>query len=730
MNTTTAVRPVPILWGDLETYSTVPIAHGIHAYAEHAELLLFSYAIGDGPVTVWDCTATAEMPPHLAAALNDPAILLYFHNSQFDRTLLKRHGIQVPLERWRDSMVQALAHSLPGALSTLCEIFRIPVEQAKAAAGKRLIQLFCKPLPAHYKLRRATRATHPVKWSEFIDYARLDVAAMRAIEKCLPCWNYPQLELAAWHLDQTINDRGFLVDTELAQAAIRAVEHAKATLATRTTVLTHGAVQAATQRDALLHYLADVHQLVLPDMQQSTLEQLRNNPALSDTVREIIAIRLQASATSTAKYATLLNAVSSDGRLRGALQFNGASRTGRWAGRLFQPQNLPRPTLSPTMIEHGIKAMKAGYEELLFSDVMALASNTLRSCLIAPKDKQLIVADLANIEGRVLAWLAGEKTKLQAFRDFDTCKGVDGCWYTGAAITRSAFHRTPIALQRDADNTLQRHGHDIYKLAYANSFGTDPARVTKEQRHIGKVQELALGYGGGVGAFATFAALYQIDLEAMAAQARASLPPLLLDEAVGFLEWSKEQQRDTYQLSDCAWLVCDVFKRAWRNAHPAITSFWKELQTAAIGAIEHPETVYTCRLITLRYSQAWLRIYLPSGRALYFLAPCIDENGTLSYMGTHPVTRKWMRITTYGGKLAENITQAVSRDVLAACMPAIEAAGYSIVLTVHDEIITEADNATTFSAEHLAALMTTPPPWADGLPLAAEGFAADRYRKY
>ncbi|WP_233242692.1 hypothetical protein [Xylella fastidiosa] len=216
----------------------------------------------------------------------------------------------------------------------------------------------------------------------------------------------------------------------------------------------------------------------------------------------------------------------------------------------------------------------------------------------------------------------------------------------------------------------------------------------------------------------------------MAIQARASLPPLLLDEAVGFLEWSKEQQRDTYQLSDCAWLVCDVFKRAWRNAHPAITSFWKELQAAAIGAIEHPETSYTCRLITLHYSQPWLRIYLPSRRVLYFLAPRIDENGTLSYRGTHPVTRTWTRITTYGGKLAENITQAVSRDVLVACMPAIEAAGYSIVLTVHDEIITEAANAAAFSAAHLAALMATPPPWADGLPLAAEGFAADRYRKY
>nr|WP_233242688.1 DNA polymerase [Xylella fastidiosa] len=505
------------------------------------------------------------------------------------------------------------------------------------------------------------------------------------------------------------------------------MERAKQTLAQRTEALTGGAVQAATQRDALLQHLNTAHGVALPDMQQHTVARCVDDPALPETVRELLSIRRQASSTSTAKYQALLHCTSPDGRLRGTLQFNGASRTGRWAGRLFQPHNLPRPTLSQEVIAVGIDAMKAGCVDLVFDDVMALTSSALRSCLIAPTHKKLVVADLSIIEGRVLAWLAGETPKLHAFREFDTCQGVDGTWHSGEAITHAARRGAPLALQWNAEHEPLRKGEDIYKRAYAHSFGIAPQAVTKEQRQIGKVQELALGYGGGVGAFAAFAALYHIDLEAMAAQ--AVFPPLLLQEATELLEWTKANHRPTFGLSDRAWLACDVFKRAWRNAHPAIAAFWQALQFAVTDAIHHPETAHTCCGITVQYRRAWLRLRLPSGRVLYYAAPRVDEHGALSYMGTHPITRKWTRLTTYGGKLVENITQAVSRDVLAACMPAIEAAGYAIVLTVHDEIITEADDHPCFNAAHLAALMATPPPWAQGLPLAAEGFDTHRYRK-
>ena len=682
------------LFLDLETFSPVPITHGTHAYAEQVEILLFAWAIDDGPVRVVDEANGEPRPKELLEAFADPAVLVTAHNSHFDRTILRHTGTPIALPRWRDTMVKALAHSLPGALGDLCDILKIPTDKAKDKAGRQLIMLFCKPRPATSKVRRATRETHPAEWAKFVEYAALDIEAMRAIDKKLPAWNYQAGELALWHLDQAINDRGVMVDTDLAHAAIRAVERAQRGLAKRTSDLTLGVVQAATQRDALLRHLVAAYGIDLPDMQQSTLERRIADPDLPAELRELLAIRLQASTTSTSKYKTLAKAVSSDGRLRGTLQFNGASRTGRWAGRLFQPQNLPRPVLKQDAIDQGIEALKSDCEDLLFGSVMELTSSAIRGCIIAPKGKKLVVADLSNIEGRVLAWLAGEEWKLQAFRDFDA-----------------------------------GHGHDLYKLAYAKSFGIKPEDVTKDNRQVGKVQELALGYEGGVGAFLTFAAAYNIDLEAMGEQAFAAIPTNIMDEARNALEWTKQQKRPTFGLSDRAWLVCDSFKRAWRYGHPAISSFWKDLEEAARMAVLRPGVIYECRMLKLRRDGAWLRIRLPSGRFLCYPSPQVDEAGKLSYMGINQYSRKWSRLKTYGGKLAENVTQAASRDVLAGNMPAIEAAGYQTVLTVHDEVITEAPDTTEFNADHLAGLMSSVPAWATGLPLAAAGFESYRYKK-
>jgi len=325
---------------------------------------------------------------------------------------------------------------------------------------------------------------------------------------------------------------------------------------------------------------------------------------------------------------------------------------------------------------------------------MELCASALRGCIVAPSDKKLVVADLSNIEGRVLAWLAGEAWKLQAFADFDV-----------------------------------GHGPDLYKLAYAKSFGIQPDAVSKDQRQVGKVQELALGYEGGVGAFLTFAAAYAIDLEAMGEQAIDAIAPAVLQEAMRALEWTKQQDRPTFGLSDRAWLVCDSFKRSWRYAHPATSSLWKDLEDAARLAVLDPRKTKTCRSLKLRRDGAWLRIALPSGRSLCYPSPQVDEAGKLSYMGVNQYSRKWSRLKTYGGKLAENVTQAVARDVLAANMPAIEREGYRIVLTVHDEIIAEAPGTPEFNAGHLAGLMATNPSWACGLPLAAAGFESTRYRK-
>ena len=683
-----------ICWSDIETYSEVPIACGTHAYAETAEVMLWAFAIDDGPVEVWDLTAGGLMPVLLTFALADPGCVFVFHNSHFDRTVLRHCGFEIPDHRVNDTMVKALAHSLPGGLDKLCEIFDIPVGKAKDKDGRRLVLLFCKPRPAKSNPRRATRETHPAEWAKFVEYARLDVEAMRAIDAKLPTWNCSSSERALWELDQAINDRGFAVDVELARAAIATVQVEQARLADRTQALTGGDVQAATQRDEMLRHITRAYGVALPNMQQSTLERRINDPELPAALRELLAIRLQASTTSTAKYQTLLRAVSKDARLRGTLQFCGAGRTGRWAGRLFQAQNMTRPTMPSEDIACGIDAVKAGCADLLFDLLLQLLSNCLRGVIVAPPGRKLVCADLANIEGRGLAWLAGEQWKLQAFRDYDAGEGPD-----------------------------------LYKMAYAKSFGVPPDEVAKDQRQIGKVQELALGYEGGVGAFVTFAAAYGIDLEAMAEQAFSAIPADILDEARSALEWTKRTDRQTFGLSDLAWMVCDAFKRAWRYGHPATASFWRDLQDAARIAVQNPGRAFDCRRVSLRRDGAWLRVRLPSGRYLCYPGVRLGEGNKLSYMGVNQYTRQWARLETYGGKLAENITQAVARDVLADNMPRVEAAGYRIVLSVHDELITEAPDTPEFNAAHLSALMATPPAWAEDLPLAAEGFEAARYRK-
>lgn len=688
-----------VLWIDLETYCDVPITHGTHRYAERVEILLFAYAINDGPVTVWDVTTGSPMPENLADALRN-ADEVVAHNSHFDRTVL-RHAMPdaanaLPLYKWRDTMVQALAHGLPGALGQLCEILGVPTDKAKDKAGKALLQLFCKPRPATAKIKRATRDTHPAEWQTFIAYASLDIDAMREVHRRLPNWNYSGAELALWHLDQTINDRGVTIDLGLADAAVRAVDLAQSELATRTVDITNGQVQAATQRDAMLLHVLQEYGVDLPDLQMSTLERRIADPDLPAGLRELLQIRLQASTTSCSKYKTLMKGTSSDSRLRGLLQFCGASRTGRWAGRLFQPQNLPRPTLKQAQIDLGIEALKSDCADLLFDDVMQLTSSAIRGCIVAPERKKLVIADLSNIEGRAQAWLAGENWKLRAFSNFDAGTG-----------------------------------DDLYKIAYGKSFGIAPDMVTKEQRQIGKVQELALGYEGGVGAFVTFAAAYGIDLDQLAERAVNAIPHDTWDQARSMLDWHRKKGRDpapSLGLSERAWLMCESFKLAWRDAHTAIAHYWRALDAVVREALDNPGTTFHCRLLKIRRDGAWLRLVLPSGRAVcYPSAQLVD--GKITYMGMNQYSRKWCRLTTYGGKIFENVCQAVARDVMAYNMAAIEGAGYAIVLTVHDEVIGEAPDTAEFNAPHLSRLLAANPSWAPDLPLAAAGFDTYRYRK-
>lgn len=685
-----------ILFADTETYNDISITCGTGKYSATAQVMLYPYALNKGEVEVWDRFSNPEPPKHFQEAFG-VADAYVFHNFMFDGNVL-RHNLPEfcpPVEKVVDTMVRAYACSLPGALGDLCEILGVPVDKAKDKEGKKLIHLFCKPLPVGRKYPRATPETHPQEWEAFKEYARLDVEAMREVYYRLPKFNATESEKILWELDQKINRRGVQVDVLFAKKALEAIEVAKKGLTERTQDLTNFELDSATRRDALIKHLLENHGFEIADLQKSTIEAVLKDPSLSSGLRELLEIRLQACTTSTSKYTALVNGANDDGRLRCLLQLNGASRTGRWSGRTFQPQNLPRPNLKQSQIDAGIKFILAGCADLFTDNVMELTSNTVRSAIIAPKGKKLVVSDLSNIEGRVQAWLAGETWKLKAFSDFDNGTG-----------------------------------HDLYKLAYAKSFNVRPEDVTKDQRQIGKVQELALAYEGGVGAFVTFATAYGINLDDLAQ--KAVIPAEAIKASENLLQFFKDKKRSTLGLSDETWVACDALKRLWREAHPNISELWPALKSAAADCITMPGHVVRLGKLTLERKANWLLIRLPSGRSLCYPNPRCEGEGydeKVSYMGMNQFNRKWQRLSTYGGKFFENCSQAVARDVMAANMPLIEAAGYEIVLTVHDEVICEAPDSPEFNAKHLSSLLAAAPSWALDMPLAAGGFEDYRYRK-
>ena len=648
-----------VLYLDLETFCETPITHGTHKYAESAEVLLVAVARNDSPVEVWD---TQDLPNWRSDLqfLIDIAGEVVIQNSVFDRTVLRHQGVTIPVEKITDTMVLALQHSLPGSLGALCDVLGVPQDKAKDKAGKKLIQLFTKPLARNRKLRRATRDTHPEEWSAFIEYARLDVDAMRHVLGLLPRWNDTAGERALWLLDQAVNDRGVAIDLELARSALRAFERTSRSLAARAGRLTDGAVSSLTQRNKFLEHLREEHDFVLADATKGSVAA-----ALDDAegvVQELLEIRQQAAATSPAKYKVLLNATSSDGRLRGTIQYCGASRTMRDAGRLFQPQNLPRPAMPAKRIEVGIEAMKADCEDLLFDNVSELCASAIRGCLIPAPGCKFVVSDLSNIEGRVAAWLAGEEWKIQAFRDFD--RGI---------------------------------GPDLYIASYARTFSVPIEQVIDNKkngdgsmRQIGKILELSMGYQGSVGAFAKMGGA-----------------------ALGMGE------ERTLELV-----------RAWRNAHPNIRRFWYDLEGAAKGAIRNPDMAMEVRGIRFDMKQGWLRMRDPTGSYIGYPNARIDEDsGQILFDGVNQYTRKWGALETYGGKLFENLTQKTARHVFKHGLRKAEAAGYKLVIPVHDEAVCEVPDSPEYTAEALSACLATNPSWAVGLPLAASGHEMYRYAK-
>lgn len=651
-----------MLWIDTETYSETPIRRGTFVYAADAEVMLVSYAVDDGPVSVWDRTADGEMPADLLLALRDQSVPITAHNAQFDSNVM-RLGRDVPImmtvagenvRRWRCTMVQALSHSLPPKLSALGAVLHLPPEMLKDE-GAQLIHLFCKPLPVVSKLRRATRETHPEEWARFVTYAGQDIVAMRECARRMKRWNWTPADVELWHLDQIINRRGFAVDRELAEAAVAICGRAARKNANAVEMMTDGAVERATQRGRLLRHLLEEHGVTLPDMKATTLERRIDDPDLPQGVRDLLALRLAGNKNAVSKYNVLLRGVSADDRMRGTLQFRGAGRTGRDAGRLFQPQNLPRQKADPDEIAGWITLAKDDVTEIASVDDAQFASDALRGCIVAAPGTKLVQADYSNIEGRIVAWLADERWKLDAFAAFD-----------------------------------RGEGPDLYNVTYARAFSVDVDTVTKGQRQEGKVIDLAGAYQGWVGAYQTFATLYRIEATDQQAARRMG---------------------------------------AWRDAHPATRAFWPRLERNVRLAIAKPGGVFEVNdKITVVFRKPWLGIRLPSGRVLCYPHARL-EGDEIWFKGQSQYSRGWSDQQTYGGKLTENITQAIAADLLWGAVAKAEANGYPVVLRVHDELLTEPRDEPRFSVAGLVALMTDTPPWAEGLPIAAAGFETHRYHK-
>lgn len=729
-----------LLFLDTETFSPVDLKKsGAYAYSEHpeTEIMICSYAFDDEPVQVWDSTDGSRMPEDLRKGLRQvqrgKAKLVMQNGLLFDRLLMREcWGIDIDPRNIIDTMICAFRHSLPGSLDALCQVLQVEEENAKDKRGKALIQRFCKPTPKNYKVRRYTSETHPGEWAEFLAYAKSDISAMREVYHSLPQWGDTEFENTVLAVDQRINDRGFYVDTALANAAIDAVKQHKIELQAEANAkwgagLT-GAAFLPTLRD-----LAPGHEIL--NAQKSTLNDLLADDDLPDDARTIIEMRLGASSTASTKYNPLLLGLSADGRRRGCLQYGGASRTLRFAGKGFQPQNLARGYFAGEELDLGIELLLKGRAHWLY-DISKLTASTVRGCIIPEPGNKLVVADYSNVEGRGLAWLAGEEAALATFRS----------------------------------------GLDIYCVTAGKMFGMEPDYIKKNRkdlRQIGKTCELALGYSGGVGAFVNMAKVTGLDLHGMAELMAGSFPEHIWAGAKKGYEYARIQEknkkgfagqkadRPSYDLPKNVWLTCDAIKRMWRESHPATIRFWRELEDGAMMAIKNPGVPYWAgdevrldgnKAIKITRTKTkkgepgwWLKLEMPSGRILSYPGIGIsvekqvqdddyEESKTtykerIRYMGVNQTTRQWGKQYTYSGKLCENLCQAFCRDLLAAALVRVEEAGWPIVLHVHDEIVCEVPNTEEYNAEKLEHLMCILPEWAGGFPLAAEGQELKRYAK-
>jgi DNA polymerase len=657
---------------DIETYSSVDIKKsGLYKYVESPDfqILLFAYSVNGEPTQIIDLANGEQIPKDVVTALFNPEVIKKAYNAAFEWYCLSKHFI-VPfpgnwLSQWRCTMFHGLYCGFTAGLGVTAKVLGLPQDKHKMTVGSSLIKLFCTPTKPTKKNGNRTKTLphhEPEKWQLFKEYCIQDVEVEKEIDKRLTHFPVPEKEQKMWELDQRINAFGVKIDKELVDSALYISKLTTAQLTEEAISIT--GLNNPNSDQQLSGWIAKKG-IVMENMQAATvsemIETLKANPGFSD-VKRALELRQELSKTSVKKYVSMETVMCADGRVRGILQFYGANRTGRWAGRLVQVQNLPRNYLQT--LDHArqlLKAKNADALKVIYGNIPDTLSQLIRTAFVPSEGNQLAIADFSAIEARVIAWLAGEQWRLDVFNTH------------GKIYEASASQMFGVPLE------LIKKGNPEYAL-----------------RQRGKVAELALGYQGGPYALETMDYDKAIDPE----------------DRPG------------------------IVKR-WRAANKRIVDLWFSLENAALSVMRTGQPAGVKGLILARESDIqngldFLTVTLPSGRKLFYVKPFLAENDfgkeAIHYFGLNQTTKKWEKQSTYGGKLTENIVQAIARDCLAITLERLENAGYQTVMHIHDEAVLDVPREKA-DLDTIIDIMRQPIEWAPGLPLNADGFVSDYYKK-
>lgn len=650
---------------DIETKSSVDITKaGAYRYAqsEDFEILLFAYKYDEEDVQLVDLTVEERIPERILTALMNPNVVKHAYNAAFEWYCLNTAGYRTPLEQWNCTMIHGLYCGYTAGLDATGKAIGLPQDKQKLSTGKALIRYFCTPCkPTKSNGGRSWNLPKhaPEKWELFREYCKQDVVTENEILKRLQAFPVPKEEQRLWRMDILMNAYGVRVDTNLIAGALAIDSHSTECLTAEAFRIT--GISNPNSATQLQQWLSGKG-VDVPNLQKATVEEYLQREDLPDDARKILEIRQQLGKTSIKKYVAMDTAKGADDRVRGLTQFYGANRTGRWAGRLVQLQNLPRNYLKTLDYARNLVKDK-NYDgiKLLYGNVPDTLSQLIRTAFIPSDGNKFVVADFSAIEARVIAWLAGEQWVNEVF-------ATHGKIYEATAS--QMFH---VPIEKIAK------GNPEYSL-----------------RQKGKVATLALGYQGGTAALIAMGALNM-------GLAEEELP--------------------------------DIVQR-WRSANPRIRDLWYAVEQAALTTMQtaQPQGIYGLIFRyegDLVYGQSFLTVQLPSGRKLFYPKPFLQENQfgkmAIHYYTVGQQTRKWEVASTYGGKMTENIVQAIARDCLAETLKRIDRMGLQVVFHVHDEVIIDAPVAIT--VDEICDLMAEPIPWAPGLILKGAGFESDYYMK-